>query len=295
VPIGTPLPGTRVLVLDEALQPVPVGVPGEICIGGDHIARGYRGRPDITAERFVPDAFSGQPGTRLYRTGDRAAWRPDGTLRFLGRLDHQLKVRGYRVEPGEIEAVLRAHPAVAEAAVTPVAAAGFTQLAAYVVPHGEAPGVAELQAHLKAELPEYMVPAFFATLDALPLTRNGKLDRARLPDPIASIEHTDDDAPRSPQEQAVADIWASCLGVPGVGLTANFFDIGGHSLLATKVMSRIRSAFAVELPLQVLFENPTVAGLARAVELAVAAQIDAMTDDEVAAAVHGRDRGAHDR
>jgi acyl carrier protein len=179
--------------------------------------------------------------------------------------------------------------------VVPVAVAGFTQLAAYVVPQGEAPDIASLHAHLRAELPEYMVPAFFTMLSALPLTRNGKLERAALPDPVASIEHTDDNAARSPQEQVIADIWASCLGVPGVGLTANFFDVGGHSLLATKVMSRIRSAFAVELPLQVLFKNPTVTELAGAVELALAAQIDAMTDDEVAAAVHGLDRGTRDR
>lgn len=290
-PIGTPLPGTRVLVLDETLRPMPIGVPGEICIGGDHIARGYRGRPDITAERFVPDPYATRPGARLYRTGDRAAWCPDGTLRFLGRLDDQVKVRGYRIEPGEIEAVLRAHPAVAEVAVTPIVVAGFTQLAAYVVPHEGAPGLDGLRAHLKAALPEYMIPAFFTTLDALPLTRNGKLDRSCLPDPVAFTEPEDDGADRSPPEQLVADIWATCLGVPNVGMNANFFDVGGHSLLATKVMSRIRSSFGVDLPLRALFENPTIAGLAHAVELALAAEIEQMTDAEVMAAVHGPDRG----
>jgi amino acid adenylation domain-containing protein len=289
VPVGRPLPGTRVLVLDDALLPVPVGVPGEICIGGDHVARGYRGRPGTTAERFVPDPFGTRPGARLYRTGDRGVWRPDGTLRFLGRLDHQVKVRGYRVEPGEIEAVLRAHPALAEVAVTPIVVAGFTQLAAYVVPHAAAPGHDELRAHIRSALPEYMVPAFLVTLDALPLTRNGKLDRSALPDPAAAGEPAEDDADRSPQQRTVAGIWASSLGVPDVGLNANFFDVGGHSLLATKVISRVRSAFEVNLPLRALFDNPTVAGLTRAVEEALAAEIDAMSDDEVSAAVHGVD------
>jgi amino acid adenylation domain-containing protein len=289
VPIGRPLPGTRVLILDQMLRPVPIGVPGEICIGGDHIARGYLGRPDITAERFVPDPFGPDAGARLYRTGDRACWRPDGTLRFLGRTDDQVKVRGYRVEPGEIEAVLRAHPDVADAAVTPVTVAGFTQLAAYVVPRGAASDPDGLRAHLKRALPEYMVPAFITLLPALPQTRNGKLDRSRLPDPVADAAAADDEADRSPQEQIVAGIWASCLGMPSVGRNANFFEIGGHSLLATKVMARIRSAFGVDLPLRALFENPTIATLVGAVEEAVAAEIDTMSDAEVAVAVRGQD------
>jgi amino acid adenylation domain-containing protein len=293
VPIGRPLPGTRVLILDQMLCPAPVGVPGEICIGGDHIARGYLGRPDITAERFVPDPFGQDAGARLYRTGDQACWRQDGTLRFLGRTDDQVKVRGYRVEPGEIEALLLAHPAVADVAVTPVTVAGFTQLAAYVVPRGEGPGAAGLRSYLKQSLPEYMIPAFITILAALPQTRNGKLDRARLPDPVADAAAEEDDADRSPQEQIVAGIWASCLGMPRVGRNAHFFEIGGHSLLATKVMARIRSAFGVDLPLRTLFDNPTIVRLVAAVEAAVAAEIDTMTDAEVAVAVRGRD-GAMD-
>lgn len=293
VPIGRPLPGTRVLILDQMLRPVPIGVPGEICVGGDHIARGYLGRPDITAERFVPDPFGPDAGARLYRTGDRACWRPDGTLRFMGRTDDQVKVRGYRIEPGEIEAVLRAHPEVANVAVTPVMVAGFTQLAAYVVPRGEAQGTDGLRAHLKQALPEYMVPAFITLLTALPQTRNGKLDRGRLPDPVADAAAEDDEADRSPQEQIVAEIWASCLGMPRVGRNAHFFEIGGHSLLATKVMARIRSAFGVDLPLRTLFESPTIAALADAVEAAVAAEIDTMSDVDVAIAIRGQDGGKH--
>jgi amino acid adenylation domain-containing protein len=288
VPIGMPLPGTRVLILDQMLRPVPISVPGEICIGGDHIARGYLRRPDITAERFVPDPFGPDPGARLYRTGDRACWRPDGTLRFLGRTDDQVKVRGYRIEPGEIEALLRVHPAVADAAVTPVTVAGFTQLAAYVVPHGETPDADRLRAHLKKSLPEYMIPPFITILAALPQTRNGKLDRSRLPDPVVDVAEADDDANCSPQEQIIAEIWASCLGLPRVGRNAHFFEIGGHSLLATKVMARIRSAFGVDLPLRTLFDNPTIASLVAAVEAAVASEIDSMTDAEVAAAVRER-------
>jgi acyl-coenzyme A synthetase/AMP-(fatty) acid ligase/acyl carrier protein len=284
-PIGRPLTGIRVLVLDQLLRPVPIGMPGEICIGGDHIARGYLGRPDLTAERFVPDPIGPDPGTRLYRTGDRACWQPDGTLRFLGRSDDQVKVRGYRIEPGEIEALLRIHPAVADAAVTSVTMAGFTQLAAYVVRRGETPDVERLRAHLKKSLPEYMIPPFISILDALPQTRDGKLDRSRLPDPVVDVAEAGDDANRSPQEQIIAEIWASCLGLPRVGRNARFFEIGGHSMLATKVMARIRSAFGVDLPLRTLFDNPTIASLATAVEAAVAAEIDSMTDAEVAAAV----------
>ncbi|MEW5929248.1 MAG: amino acid adenylation domain-containing protein [Gemmatimonadota bacterium] len=261
--LGRPLPNVRVYVLDAGGSPQPVGVPGELYVGGPGVARGYLGRPELTAGTFVPDPFGDAeaPGGRLYRTGDRARWRADRELEYLGRLDTQVKVRGFRVEPGEVELVLAGLPGVREAAV--VARDG--QLVAYVVPQaGAEPSAAGLRAGARERLPEHMVPAAFMVLDRLPLTPNGKLDRRALPAPRwESAEYV---APRTPTESALAAIWAEVLGVARVGVSDGFFDLGGHSLLATRVISRVREELDVEVPLRALFEAPTVEALAGRVE-----------------------------
>jgi amino acid adenylation domain-containing protein len=270
MPIGRPIDNTQAYVLDDSLEPVPVGVPGELCIGGLGVARGYFRRPDLTAERFLPDPFSAAPGSRLYRTGDRVRWRADGTLLFLGRMDRQVKIRGHRVEPGEIEAALAAHPAVrACAVVVHEDAPGEGRLIGYVVP-GEpmALSTRALRAFLKQRLPEYMVPSTFLTLAALPLTANGKLDRRSLPRPATGRPELAEEyvAPRTRTEQAMADLWAGVLRVDRIGVEDNFFELGGHSLLATQVVARTRAILGVVLPLRAVFEDPTVAGLATRVD-----------------------------
>jgi amino acid adenylation domain-containing protein len=264
VPIGRPVANTRLYVLDGARQPVPIGIPGELYVGGAQVTRGYLGRPRLTAERFVPDPFSGKPGARLYRTGDRARWLAGGVLEYQGRVDEQVKVRGFRIEPGEIEAALRQAPGVADCAVVAREdVPGDRRLVAYVVGEAE---TAALRAHLQGSLPEYMVPAVFVHMDALPLTANGKLDRKTLPAPeyAAGADHRV--APRTPAEEVLAGIWAEVLRLEQVGVTESFFELGGHSLLATRVVSRIREVFGVEVPLRALFERPTVAELAVRVE-----------------------------
>ncbi|HEX7239255.1 MAG TPA: condensation domain-containing protein, partial [Longimicrobiaceae bacterium] len=254
-------------VLDRWLEPVPMGVAGELCIGGVGVVRGYLGRPDLTAERFLPDPHRGVAGARLYRTGDVGRRRVDGEVEFLGRTDHQVKVRGYRVELGEIEAVLRAHSMVREATVLlREDVPGQQRLVAYVTgEEGTEVEVAELRRHAGEQLPEYMVPGAFVVMERLPITTNGKIDRRALPAP----DWTDAEeyvAPRTAVEEVLAGIWAEVLGVERVGVEKNFFDLGGHSLLATRVVSRIREVLVVELPLRALFEAPTVAGLAERVE-----------------------------
>ncbi|MBW3570023.1 MAG: amino acid adenylation domain-containing protein, partial [Gemmatimonadetes bacterium] len=264
IPIGAPGSNTQVYVLDRALRPVAVGVPGELYAGGHGVARGYLGRAGMTAERFIPDPFGRAPGGRMYRTGDRARWLTDGTLEFLGRLDAQVKIRGFRVEPGEIEAALRGHPSVAECAVVVREdVPGEKRLVAYVV--GQA-GAEELRAHLRASLPDYMVPAAFVALDALPLNANGKVDRRALPVPDFAAAEEAYVAPRTLVEEVLAAIWAEVLRVDRVGVDDDFFASGGHSLLATRVVSRVRDVFGVELPLRALFEGPTLAELAERVE-----------------------------
>ncbi|HST62618.1 MAG TPA: amino acid adenylation domain-containing protein, partial [Longimicrobium sp.] len=271
VPIGLPLANARAYVLDAALRPLPAGIPGELCIGGRGVARGYLDRPALTAERFVPDPFADEPGARMYRTGDRAKRLADGTVEFLGRIDQQVKVRGFRVEPGEVEGVLRAHPAVHEAVVVARPdRTGSVALVAYVVGADDADGAAidvhALHVHCAARLPTYMVPSAFVVLDALPLTENGKLDRRALPEPgLASAAGTYV-APRTPAEEVLAGIWAEVLRVERVGIHESFFDLGGHSLLAMRLASRVREVFGVELPLRALFEAPAVAQLAARVE-----------------------------
>ncbi|HSK80240.1 MAG TPA: non-ribosomal peptide synthase/polyketide synthase [Thermoanaerobaculia bacterium] len=264
VPIGHPMPGRSAWVLDRGGSLLPVGVPGELVLGGI-LARGYLGQPALTAGKFVPDPFSDEPGARLYRTGDLARRRPDGRIEFLGRVDHQVKIRGFRIEPGEIEAALLRHPRIAAAAVMARTDGQEKLLAAYVVPSGgDAPEIPDLRAFLAGRLPAHMVPAVFVVLDAFPLTPSGKVDRRALPAPDRS--RTDDGflPPRTPLEVEVAGIWGDVLGVDQVGLQDGFFDLGGHSLLATRVLSRIEEAFGVDIPLQTLFESPTLEGFAAA-------------------------------
>jgi amino acid adenylation domain-containing protein len=266
VPIGRPIANTRLYVLDAALEPVPIGVAGEIHIGGVGLARGYSGRPDLTAERFRPDPLSGQPGARLYATGDVGRYLPSGEIEFLERRDQQVKLRGFRIELGEIESVLREQDAVREAVVL-LRRDGSEdpRLVAYVV----APGadVSALRAFLRLRLPDYMVPSSFVTLDALPLTASGKLNRAALPAPDRKAEASADfAAPRSALETALAVMWAEMLGVEEVGVHDNFFALGGHSLLITRVLARVREEFAVHLPVQSFLAAPTVAALAALVQ-----------------------------
>jgi amino acid adenylation domain-containing protein len=273
--IGRPIAGVRVRLLDRALAPVPAGVPAELLIGGANLARGYLGRPDLTAERFIPDPLAGvaaEPGARLYRTGDLARWLADGRLDFLGRADQQVKIRGSRIELGEIEAALLRHPEVREAALlVKENQAGDRRLAAYVAADAEAVGgPARLRAFLGRALPEYMLPGAFVFLDALPLTATGKVDRRALDAlDVSELARTAPYvAPRSPLEEQLAAMWSELLGTERIGAHDNFFDLGGHSLLTTQLVSRLRVAFQLEVPLPTFFEDPTVAGLAQAIELA---------------------------
>jgi amino acid adenylation domain-containing protein/non-ribosomal peptide synthase protein (TIGR01720 family) len=270
VSIGRAVDNAQAYVLDADLGPVPVGVPGELYLGGDGLARGYLGRPELTAERFVPDPFGGAPrgGARLYRTGDRARWLAGGEVEFLGRVDQQVKVRGFRIEPGEVEAALEGHPAVRQALVHAYEhVPGDLRLAGYVVPEegAEAPAAAELRGFLGARLPEHMVPAAFVVKEALPLTPSGKLDRRGLPAPDAAAGEAYV-APRTPTEEVLAGIFGEVLRLERVGVRDDFFALGGHSLLATQVVSRARRALGVEVPLRAVFAAPTVAALAARVE-----------------------------
>ncbi|HET9186119.1 MAG TPA: amino acid adenylation domain-containing protein, partial [Solirubrobacterales bacterium] len=271
--IGRPLSDLSLYLLDGSGRPVPIGVPGEIHVGGAGVARGYLARPALTAERFVPDPFAGGTvgeaiGLRLYRSGDLARWRRDGDLEYLGRIDRQVKVRGFRIELGEIEAALAEHPGVREAVVVAredrpgdVRLVGYVSSAA-----GTAPSPQALAAFLAERLPAYMVPAAWVLRERLPLTANGKVDRAALPAPVERGEGGAYVASRSPVEQVLAGIWEEVLELQRVGVEDDFFALGGHSLVAAQVTSRVLQAFSVELPLRLLFEHPTVAALAAEVE-----------------------------
>ena len=267
VPIGRPFANYPVYIVDEALQPVPIGVAGELLIGGVGVARGYRNRPELTAERFTPDPFGDEPGARLYRTGDLTRYLPDGNIEFLGRIDSQLKIRGFRIEPGEIEATLVEYDGIDRAIVIAVESpAGDRRLVAYVVSDGGATiSTPSLRAFIRDRLPAHMVPAVFVYLDALPLMTNGKLDRKALPAPDLSREDLETECilPRTPLEESVAGMWSEILGIEQLGVHDNFFDLGGHSLLAMRLVARVRQELQVELPLRDVFEAPTVAGLVK--------------------------------
>ncbi|MFL6203566.1 MAG: condensation domain-containing protein, partial [Thermoanaerobaculia bacterium] len=260
IPLGEAIANTQIYLLD-GVEPVPPGAPGELCIGGEGLARGYLGRPDLTAERFVPDPFSG--GARLYRTGDLVRRRRDGALELLGRTDQQVKIRGFRIELGEIEAVLGGHPAVRECAVV----MREECLVAYVALQDGGIGDMEtLRRELRHKLPEYMVPAVFVALPSLPRTPNGKVDRRALPSPVEEQRNVERSGERSPVEELLAGIWARVLDVPGVAPHESFFALGGHSLLATRMISRVRAVLGVELPMRAVFEEPTLAGFAALAE-----------------------------
>jgi amino acid adenylation domain-containing protein len=263
VPIGKPISNTTVYVLDTELRPTPAGVPGELYTGGDGLARGYHNRPELTAERFVPDPFSDVPGARLYRTGDRVRFLADGNMEFLGRFDYQVKVRGLRIELGEIETVLAGHSAIKEVVVE---VRGDTSeekwLVAYVVSKPDVElSTEELRHYLREKLPDYMVPNSFVMLDRMPLTNNGKADRKALPEPD-TLRPEGYVAPRTQVEQQLSEIWSSMLGVERIGVNDNFFELRGNSLLATQFVSTVREQFQIELPLRDIFDSPTVAGIA---------------------------------
>ncbi|WP_030815951.1 MULTISPECIES: non-ribosomal peptide synthetase, partial [Streptomyces] len=273
LPIGTPLPNMTMYVLDAALEPTPVGVPGELYVGGTGVARGYAGRPDLTADRFLPDLY-GTPGNRLYRTGDLVRTRPDGAVEFLGRLDDQIKIRGYRIEPGEIQSTLTDHPAIRDAVVVArPTATGETLLVAYYVAHQEL-DPADLGKHAATRLPDYMLPTTYIQLDTIPLNTNGKTDKRALPDPDDTASAAAGIAPRTVTEERIADIWSELLGTR-VGVEDSFFQSGGNSILAIRLISRIQEEFDIDFKVRTVFEGPTVARLAAAVEAAVTAEIDA--------------------
>jgi surfactin family lipopeptide synthetase A len=275
VPIGRPIANTQIPLLDRGGDLAPRGIAGELHIGGAGLARGYLGRPELTAARFVPDPFGGVPGARLYETGDLARRMPDGSLEFLGRLDHQVKLRGVRIELGEIEAAIALHPAVAEAAAAVREdRPGDRRLVAYVVaaPGAAPPTPSALRAFLARTLPEPMLPAAVVALPALPLTPSGKLDRRALPAPDVAQEEAGRPfvAPRGPLEALLANVWAEVLGVERVSVTDSFFELGGNSLTATQATTMVQEVLPVELPLRNVFEAPTVAGIAAFIERAAA-------------------------
>ena len=288
VPVGRPLYNVRVYLLDEFLQPVPVGVPGEIYIGGPGVGRGYLGRPEITAERFLPDPFASEPGGRMYRTGDLGRWLPGGDIEFLGRVDFQVKIRGFRVELGEIDNLLLRHPAVEDAlTLARTDAPGGPCLVAYVQPRpGERLTAGELRAFLEKDLPDYMIPSHFMILDAFPLSPNGKVDRKRLPVPSADRPElaTDYVPPRNETERKIAAIWREALGLDKVGVNDNFFELGGHSLLLAKVNEQLEQTFDQSFSMVDLFRYPTIAQLAK--------RVSAGGDNKKSVSAEARERAA---
>jgi len=276
-PIGCPIANTQIYILDAYQQPVPIGVPGELHLGGAGLARGYLNSPEVTQEKFISNPFNHEPGVRLYKTGDLVRYLPDGNIEFLGRSDHQVKIRGFRIELGEIEAVLSQHPSVQETVVIAREdVPGNKRLVAYVVfKLALSCTTGELRSFLKEKLSDYMIPGAFVLLEALPLLPNGKVDRRALPapDPLRPDKSVPFVAPRTPFEEVLVGIWAEVLRLERVGVCDNFFELGGHSLLATQAISRIREAFQVELPLCAFFEKPTLAGLAKSVEGAIQTEL----------------------
>jgi amino acid adenylation domain-containing protein len=282
--IGSPIDNVQIYILNEDMRQAPIGEPGEIYIGGVGLARGYRNRPDSTAERFVPSPFSSKPRARLFRTGDLGRYLTDGQIAFLGRVDEQVKIRGFRIEPAEIVKVLNEHPAVqASTVVAREAEPGDKRLVAYFVPATKAhPTHTELANFIAARVPEYMVPAIFVKLEALPLNPSGKVDRAALPAP--NVDNTLRDstfvAPRTPIEERLAAMLASLLDLDRVSIEDNFFLLGGHSLLGTQLIARIRDAFGVELSLRSLFDFPMISRLSEQIETLLLAKVEAMTEEE---------------
>jgi amino acid adenylation domain-containing protein/thioester reductase-like protein len=293
VPIGRPIANTQAYLLDRHLQPVPIGVVGELYFGGDGLAHGYLNRPELTAEKFIPNPFVANPGVRMYRTGDLARYRIDGTIEFLGRIDHQIKIRGFRIELGEIEAVLGQHPGVRDVTVvakeTDKHNAYDKRLIAYVVQDiddvtDSSTFIAELRAFLQVKLPTYMVPSAFVLIDALPLTLNGKVDRHALPAPEAENTASATVAgPRTPEETLLVKIWAETLGHSSVGIYDDFFALGGHSLLAARLIARVNATLDREIPLRRLFEAPTVAAFAQAINNNTATEPAFITSADLAA------------
>ncbi len=269
VPIGRPIANTQLYVLDPDMRPVPPGVTGELYIGGAGVARGYLNRPELTAERFVPDPFGGVPGACLFKTGDLAQYQADGTLHCLGRADNQVKIRGYRIELGEIEAALAAHPQVRSCVVLAREdEPGNKQLVGYLVSrNGGVPAADDLRGFLKEKLPEYMVPAKFVCMDSLPLTPNGKFDRKALPPPPREVSSAGaGGTPRTKTETTVAAIWSELLGIDGIGIHDDYFDLGGDSIAAVRLLVRLHEAFGVDFQLAALFDRPTIAGLSELVD-----------------------------
>jgi amino acid adenylation domain-containing protein len=290
-PIGRPINNARIYLLDERLEPVPAGEPGEIYIAGAGVARGYHNLPSLTAEKFIPDPFSSEPGSRLYRTGDLASLLPDGQIAFLGRIDDQIKIRGFRIEPDEIVSVLNRHRDVRESLVTACEdRSGDKTLVAYVVfaPDSEATQTA-LRDFLAEQLPEYMLPAVFVCLDAFPLTPHGKIDRASLPEPSAgnTLGNGSVQAPDSEIEQRLTGILATLLHVEQVGADENFFQMGGHSLLGAQVIAHVRDAFGVELSLRSLFDHPTAQEMSAEIERLILTKLAVVSEGPVLASPTG--------
>jgi acyl carrier protein len=289
--VGRPVANTQIYILDARMQPCPVGATGEIYIGGDCLARGYINRPELTAERFIPNPFV--PGARLYKTGDLGRYFADGNIEFLGRKDQQVKIRGFRIELGEIEAVLAEHPLVQECVAAMRDDGGEEkQLVAFIVPRAT-PRVTstEVRRFLRERLPDYMVPTAYVTLTALPLTANGKVDRKALLAPTAAMllpEEGQEARQLTPVQEAVSEIWRNVLGVESVGLHDDFFDLGGHSVLVTQITSRVRQVFDVELSMRHLFGAPTVADLAEIIEERLNEQLRQMSQEELQHLAAGR-------
>jgi amino acid adenylation domain-containing protein len=293
--IGWPIANTEIYILNERMRQVPIGEPGEIYIGGAGLARGYRNRPDLTSERFVPNPFSSEPDARLYQTGDMARYLPDGQVEFLGRVDEQIKIRGFRVEPAEIVTVLDQHQSVkASIVLAREVEPGDKHLIAYFVPAGMVhPTHAELRNFIAARLPDYMVPATFVKLDSLPLNPSGKVDRAALPGPNAANMLRDDAfvEPRTTIEKRVAEIVAALLDLEQVSAADNFFLLGGHSLLGAQLIAKLRDVFTVELSLRGLFDAPTVAKLSARIEAVLLTKLEAMSEDEAQRILGASNRG----
>lgn len=285
--IGRPIINSQVYILDQNLREVAPGTAGELYIGGANVARGYRNRPDLTSEKFIRNPFSAEVGARLYRTGDLARFLPNGEIAYLGRVDEQIKILGYRIEPSEIEAAIDRHPAIASSVVVARGSScAEKRLTAYItIRNGSTPSTAELREFLKTSLPDYMLPSLFAKLERLPLTANGKVDRAALPEPTIENTLRDEDfiAPRSSVETRLAKILCSLLNLSEVSVNDNFFLLGGHSLLGTQLIAKIRSAFGVDMALRTLFDAPSIAELSSEIERLIFARVESMTEEEAQA------------